>query len=133
MPTSSPFDDEKSCFPPSNEEGPSGEGGGEGDENLKLKRDKDTKHKQEGVQDKGKGMTVEKRKRPVSDAGGVSDTGGTVNKKECGEGVGTGGGDTEQKGCSAKCPHSRRRSVCKKCGGTSICENNHNRIRRGYK
>ncbi len=77
----SPFDDEKSCVPPSNEEGPSGEGGGEGDEKLKLKRDKDTNHEQEGVQGKGKGMSVEKRKRPVSDTGGVSDTDGSTNKK----------------------------------------------------
>jgi len=67
-------------------------GHGGADDHLKDKRLKEVKHTQEGVQGKGNGMTVEKRKRPVSD------TGGTEKKKQCGQGVvGTGdegGGDT---------------------------------------
>jgi hypothetical protein len=36
------------------EEGPRGEGGGAGGEKLKDKRQKESKHKQEGLQGKGK-------------------------------------------------------------------------------
>jgi hypothetical protein len=42
------------------EDGPYGEGGGAGGEKRKDKRQKDTKHKQEGIQGKGKGESVEK-------------------------------------------------------------------------
>jgi hypothetical protein len=46
------------------EEGRHGERGWTGVKKLKDKRQKETKHKEEGFQDKGKGETVEKRKRP---------------------------------------------------------------------
>ena len=54
------------------EEGPRGEGGGEGGEKLKDKRQKETKHKREEFQDKGKGEAVEKRKRPLSEGSGAA-------------------------------------------------------------
>ncbi len=54
------------------EEGPHGEGGGEGGEKLKDKRQKETKHKREEFQDKGKGEAVEKRKRPLSEGAGTA-------------------------------------------------------------
>jgi hypothetical protein len=54
------------------EEGPRGEGGGVGGEKLKDKRQKETKHKQQGVQGKGKGEAVEKRKRPLSEGAGTA-------------------------------------------------------------
>ena len=50
------------------EEGPCGEGG----EKLKDKSQKETKHKQERFQDKGKGEVVEKRKRPLSEGAGTA-------------------------------------------------------------
>ena len=37
----------------------------------KLKDKRQTKHKQEGFQDKGQEETVEKRKRPLSEGGGT--------------------------------------------------------------
>jgi len=54
------------------EEGPRGEGDREGGEKLKDKRLKETKHKEGGFQGKGKGDTVEKRKRPLSEAAGTA-------------------------------------------------------------
>jgi hypothetical protein len=54
------------------EEGPHGEGGGEGGEKLKDERQKETKHKREEFQDKGKGEAVEKRKRPLSEGAGTA-------------------------------------------------------------
>jgi hypothetical protein len=91
--------------------GPHGEGG----KTLKDKRQKETKHKQEGVQGKGKEEAVEKGKRPLSEGAG------TAGKAQRGEGVGVAGegvgvagegGGAVKKG-SAKCPHNRRRSTCK--------------------
>ena len=38
-----------------------------GDEKRKHKRQKETKHKQEGFQDKGKEEVVEKRRGPLSE------------------------------------------------------------------
>jgi hypothetical protein len=67
------------------EEGPRSEGGAAGGEKLKDKRQKVTKHKQEGVQGKGKGEAVEKRKRPLSEGAG------TARKAQRGEGKGVGG------------------------------------------
>ncbi len=64
------------------EEGPRGEGGGEGGEKIKGKRHTETQHKKEGDRGKGKEVAVEKRRRHVSD------TGGTDKKKQCGAGVG---------------------------------------------
>jgi hypothetical protein len=104
------------------EEGPRGEGG----KKLKEKRQKETKHKQQGCQGKGKGQAVEKRRHPLPE--GV----GTAGKVQRGEGVGgagAGGGAVKKRG--AKCPHNRQRSRCKDCGGASICE--HNRRRSGCK
>ena len=60
-------------------------GHGVGDENLKDKRLEETRHKQKGVQGREKGIVVEKRKRPASDAGG------TEKKKQRGQGVGGAG------------------------------------------
>jgi hypothetical protein len=51
-------------------------------EKLKDKSQKETKHKQEGVQGKGKGEPAEERKRPLSYGAG------TVGKAQPGEGVG---------------------------------------------
>jgi hypothetical protein len=56
---------------------------------FKDKRQQETKHKQEGFQDKWKGETVEKRKSPLSEG---TDTAG---KLHCGEGVGNGLGSGE--------------------------------------
>jgi hypothetical protein len=53
--------------------------GGAGGEKLKVKRPKETKYQQEGLQGKGKGEAVEERKRPVSAAG-------TAGKAKSGEG-----------------------------------------------
>jgi hypothetical protein len=105
------------------EKGPHGEGGGAGGEKLKDKRQKETKHKQEGFQGKGKGEPVEmNRRRPLSEGAG------TAGKAQRGEGVdGTvAGGGAVKKG-RAKYQHNHIRSQCKECGGASICE--HNRIR----
>ena len=44
------------------EEGPRGEGGGEGGEKLKGKRHTETQHKKEGDRGKGKEVAVEKRR-----------------------------------------------------------------------
>jgi hypothetical protein len=103
-------------------EGPRGEGG----EKLKDKKQKETKHKQEGFQGKGKEEAVEKRKRPLAEGAG------TAGKAQRGEGVGGAGagGGAVKKG-AAKCPHNRRKSRCKECGGVGICE--HSRIRRQCK
>ncbi len=48
---------------------------------LEDKRQKEAKHKQEGFQGKGKGETVEKRERALSEGGG------TAGKAQRGEGV----------------------------------------------
>ena len=48
------------------------EGGGAGGEMHKDKRQKETKHKQEGLQGKGKGEPVEKRKHPLSEGAGTA-------------------------------------------------------------
>jgi hypothetical protein len=106
------------------EQGPRGEGarGGVGGEKLKDKRQKETKHKQKGVQGKGKGEAVEKRKRALPEGAG------TAGKAQRGEGVGGAGagGGAVKKG-PAKCPHNRQKSRCKECGGASICEHNRQR------
>jgi hypothetical protein len=104
------------------EEGPRGEGG----EKLEDKRQKETKRKQEGFQGKGKEEAVEKRKRPLAEGAG---TAGNAQRGEGVGGAGAGGG-TVKKG-AAKCPHNRRKSRCKECGGAGICE--HSRIRRQCK
>jgi hypothetical protein len=49
------------------EEGPHGEGAGAEGEKRQYKRQKETKHKQEGFQGKGKEEVVEKRKGPWSE------------------------------------------------------------------
>ncbi len=79
-------------------EGPLGEGGGVGDEKFKDKRQEETKHNQQGVQDKGKGESMEKRKRPLSEGAG------TAGKTQRGKGVdGTGkGGGAVKKGPERK-------------------------------
>ena len=102
-----------------------GEGGGEGGEKVNDKRQKETRHKQEGLQVKGKGGAVEKRRCPLSEGTG------TTGKAHRGEGVGgagAGGGAVKKGG--AKWPHNRQRSVCKECGGVSIYE--YNRQRSGW-
>ena len=87
------------------EEGPRGEGGGAGGEKLKDKRQKETKHKQEGFQGKGKEEAVENKKCPHNHQKSVC--------KNCGG--------------SSICKHNRIRSGCKHCGWASICEHNHRR------
>ena len=64
---------------------------------LEDKRQKDTKHKQEGFQGKGKGEAVEKRKRPLSEGAG------TAGKAQRGKGVGgaVGGGGAERRALPA--------------------------------
>ncbi len=104
------------------EEGPFGDGGGAGGKTLKDKRQKETKHKQEGFHGKGKKEAVEKRKRHLSEGAG------TAGKAQRGEGVGgagAGGGAVKKGG--GKCPHNRQRSHCKECGGVGICEHNRQR------
>jgi hypothetical protein len=94
--------------------GESGQAGphGEGGKTLKDQRQKETKHKQEGVQKRGK-RRLWRRER--------SEGAGTAGKAQRGEGVGVAGegvgvagegGGAVKKG-SAKCPHNRRRSTCK--------------------
>ena len=89
------------------EEEPYGEGGGESVDKLKEKR-RETQHKKDGDDWKGKKMTVEMCECPVSD------TGDTAKKKRCGTGVGgvgTGGGSVK-KCVHLKCPHNKQRSRC---------------------
>ena len=80
------------------EEGPRGEGstegGGAGGEKLNDKRQKESKHKQEGFQGKGKGEAVEKRKRALFEGAG---TAGTAQGGE-GEGVGGAGAPARTRG-----------------------------------
>jgi hypothetical protein len=78
-----------------------------GGEKLKDKRQKETNHKQEGLQGKGKGETVENRR--CASSKGL----GTAGKARRGEGVGgEGGGGGVVKKVIAKCQHTRRRSTC---------------------
>ena len=58
-----------------------GEGGGAGGEKLEKKRKKDTKHKQGGLEGKGKEEAVAIRKRPSSEKGNE------VQKQQDGEEV----------------------------------------------
>jgi hypothetical protein len=97
------------------------EGGGAGGGKLADKRLKGTKHKQQGVQGKGKGEAGEKRKRPLSEGAGTG-------KAQRGEGVaGAVEGEGAVKKGRAKCPHNREKSKCTNCGGASICEHNRRR------
>ena len=80
-------------------------GGGPGDEKLKDERQKETKHKQEGFQCKGKGETVEEITSVLSEGGGK------VGKAQCGEGLdeeGAGGGVVKKGG--AECPYNHQKS-----------------------
>ena len=52
-----------------------GEGGGAGGKKLKDKWQKETNHKQEGFQGKGKGEAVDQRKRPLSKGAGTAEKG----------------------------------------------------------
>ena len=105
------------------EERPHRAAGGVGGEKPKHKRQKVTKHKQQGFQGKGKGEVLEKRKRPSSEGAG------TVGKTQGGQRVGGegSGGGAVKKG-PAKCPHNHRRSRCKQCGGAGNCEHNRRRM-----
>jgi hypothetical protein len=103
--------------------GLSGEGGRAGGEKLKEKRQKESKHKQEGVQGKGKGEAVEEgRRRPLSKGadkvavGGkrpppVSDVGGKAKKKQRREKVVGAGGGSVKIGIdrNKRCPCGKRR------------------------
>jgi hypothetical protein len=60
--------------------------GASGGKILNDKRQNETKHKQEGVQVKGKGKAVEKRKSLLSEKAD------TARKTQCGKGVGVEGG-----------------------------------------
>jgi hypothetical protein len=51
-----------------------GDGGGAGGEKLENKRTKEAKHKQGSFEGKGKDEAVDKRKRPVSEAGNEAQT-----------------------------------------------------------
>ena len=85
------------------EEGPRGEGGGGGGEDVNGERHKETQDKGEGDMGLGDEAVVEKRKCPVSD------TGGTVKKKRSGSGlVGSVPVVTHR-----KCHHNRRVSRCR--------------------
>jgi hypothetical protein len=65
---------------------------------------------------------MQKRQRPSS-ADGNED-----QKQQLAVGVGSSGASGETvKMKQAKCPHHRRRSDCKQCGGASICEHNRRR------
>ena len=105
------------------EEGPRVDGGGKGVEKLKGKSHKETQHKKEGDRIKGKDVSVDKRKRPVSDTGSV------VKNYQCGSGVGepVATGDSVKKRVYRKYPHNRQRSRCRECGGTGIFEHNQRR------
>ncbi len=107
-------------------QGPRGGGGGAGGEKLSNKAKKEAKHNRGGLEGKGKEKAVEKRKCPVSEADS------RARKQQRGEevgGEGAGGGAVKNKRAIAKCPHNRRRSQCKQCGGASICEHNRQRSR----
>ena len=67
---------------------------------------------------------MQKRKRPSSAEGNED------QKQQLAVGVGSSGASGEAvKTKQAKCPHNRRRSDCKQCGGPSICEHNRRRSR----
>jgi hypothetical protein len=108
-------------------QGPRGEGGGAGGEKLWNKRKKETMHNLGGLEGKGKGKAVEKRKCPVSE------TDSKARKQQRGEevgGEGAGGSAMKNKRAIAKCTHNRQKSKCKQCGGGSICEHHHQRSKR---
>jgi hypothetical protein len=92
--------------------------GASGGKILNDKRQNEVKHKQEGVQGKGIGETVEKKKRLLSEKAG------TTGKAQYGKGVGA---VILCRLLVCVCKNNRIRSTCKDCGGVAICE--HNRIR----
>jgi hypothetical protein len=68
---------------------------------------------------------VEIRKRPSSEEGNEAQK--QLHGEEVGSSRAVSASREDVKRKSAKCPHSRKRSGCKQCGGSTICEHNSER------